>query len=180
MTDFYPLPTHSAIIALAAELRADAAHRRDDRTVRQLDRVIVGLTCGATLERRNGGLLVGSVNTPGAVYATNGDRCTCQSSRPCWHAMTHELIATLDQTAADTADMEAALSNPDEPGEEPGDGPNPGDSEPGIGPPTEGDECPDQYRMTLSAYCVNRLIIAPRRAHGARLAQARTASAYAV
>lgn len=156
-TDFFPLPTHAAIIQFATELRADAVQARDDTTVRQLDRVIVALTCGAGLERRNGGLLVSSINTPGAVYATDGHRCTCQSSRPCWHMGVVDLIATLEETASDTADMEAdaaALL----------DDPPPGDDEPGIGP-TEGDETPpDRPRsapLVLSPFMARKLLLIP-------------------
>lgn len=102
-----PIPPAAAIIARAVDLRESAVRQNDPACVRQIDRVIVSVACGARMAWDRGTLLVQSLNTPGAVYRVRCGQCTCLARKPCWHNALVELLLDIQSTEAETADMEA-------------------------------------------------------------------------
>lgn len=103
-----PIPAASDIIARAAELRESAVRQNDSACVRQIDRLIVSVACGARMAWDRGVLLVQSLNTPSNIYRVRCGQCTCKATKPCWHNALYELLLDMQQTEADTADMEAS------------------------------------------------------------------------
>lgn len=106
-TSDMPIPTPAIILVRAVELRADAVQARDDGTVRQLDRVIVSLSCGASAWWLDGNLCVTSVNSPGVIYVISCGVCSCPARKPCWHMQLLDLILDIQDTLAGDADFEA-------------------------------------------------------------------------
>jgi hypothetical protein len=102
-----PVPPVIAILGRAAEWRAGFVRQSDAAAIRQIDRLIVSVACGARMAWDRGVLLVESLNTPENVYRVRCGQCTCKATKPCWHNALYELLLDLAQTAADTADMEA-------------------------------------------------------------------------
>lgn len=105
------IPPAEQIAALAKE-RSDTAQRHGDWAgAAQLARVRVNVMRGAPLLWHLGDLLVSSLNTPGAVYVVSRRGCSCPNGRKgkaqCWHVALFDLLLDLQQTAADTADMQA-------------------------------------------------------------------------
>jgi hypothetical protein len=101
------IPAAADILAVAKEQRADAVRQNDGATVRQLDKVIVGITCGAQLRWVLGDLHVSSVNNPGTTYVLSCGQCSCPAFKPCWHLKLLEILLDMLDTAAGDADMEA-------------------------------------------------------------------------
>lgn len=102
-----PIPPLFVLLPRAAELRGSALRQNDPACVRQIDRLIVSVACGARMAWDRGTLLVQSLNTPGAVYRVRCGQCTCKATKPCWHNALYELLLDMQQTLADTADMDA-------------------------------------------------------------------------
>lgn len=101
------IPPMVSLLARAAEYRASMVRLKDTSATRQIDRLIVSVACGARMAWDRGVLLVESLNTPGAVYRVRCGQCTCKATKPCWHNALYELLVEMQQTASDTADMEA-------------------------------------------------------------------------
>lgn len=103
-----PIPPAADITARAVELRMSAVRQQDAPAVRQAERVIVGVACGARMAWDLGTLLVTSLNTPENVYRVRCGQCTCLARKPCWHVALCELLIELLETEAQTADHLAA------------------------------------------------------------------------
>jgi hypothetical protein len=154
------IPAQAEILAVCVEQRADAVRQHDDATVRQLDRVIVGVSCGAQLRWVLGDLHIGSVNNPGVIYILSCGRCPCPATKPCWHLKLLDILLEMQDTAAGDADMEAdadewAMQGEDGPiihlqlyCDPPNEGPSLGDE--------EGDELPDRARAFGQRLCAAR------------------------
>ena len=102
----------AAEIADAAKEQADLARQHGDHPgAGQLDRVRLNVLKGARMAWHLGDLLIASLNTPGAVYAVNRRGCSCANGRAgkssCWHVAAFDLLLQMQQTRADTADMQA-------------------------------------------------------------------------
>ena len=102
----------AAEIADAAKEQADLARQHGDHIgAGQLDRVRLNVLKGARMAWHLGELLIASLNTPGAVYAVNRRGCSCANVRAgktsCWHVGLFDLLLQMQQTRADTADMQA-------------------------------------------------------------------------
>ena len=102
----------AAEIADAAKEQADLARQHGDHIgAGQLDRVRLNVLKGARMAWHLGELLIASLNTPGAVYAVNRRGCSCANGRAgktsCWHVGLFDLLLQMQQTRADTADMQA-------------------------------------------------------------------------
>jgi hypothetical protein len=106
-----PLPTADEILTIAKERSELAQLHSDYAGAAQLNRVRVNIKRGARLTWSMGDLLVQSVNNPGQVYSVNRAGCTCKNGAAgkssCWHVCLFDLLLDLQQTEADTADMEA-------------------------------------------------------------------------
>ena len=102
-----PIPPRAAILDRASELRESAVRQNDAACVRQIDRLIVSVACGARMAWDRGVLLVMSLNTPGNVYRVRCGQCSCTSRKPCWHAALYETLVDMIDTEAVTADMDA-------------------------------------------------------------------------
>ncbi len=100
-----PIPAAHDITARAVELRAAGIRQNDPAAVRQAERVIVGVACGAQASWQIGALLITSITTPGNVYRVRCGACTCQARKPCWHIALCELLIELftDVVTADDA-----------------------------------------------------------------------------
>lgn len=101
----------AAEIADAAKEQADLARQHGDHVgAGQLDRVRLNVLSGARMAFHLGDLLIASLNTPGAVYAVNRRGCSCANGRAgkssCWHVAAFDLLLQMQQTRADTADMQ--------------------------------------------------------------------------
>ena len=99
-------------IADAAQEAGDLAWRHGDRaTGGQFDRVRMNVLSGARLRWHAGDLLISSVNNPGAVYVVNRRGCSCpagqKGKQTCWHIGLLELLIDIQQTAAESADIDA-------------------------------------------------------------------------
>jgi len=133
------IPAAADILVVAKEQRADAVQQHDAATIRQLDRVIVGVACGARIWWDLGDLHVTSVNNPGAEYIVSCGQCNCPAFKPCWHMKLWDILLDMLDTAAGDADMEAdadELASYDPPGDNPL-GDEEGDSVPSGRTPAE-------------------------------------------
>lgn len=114
------IPPTANILALIKE-RYDLARLHEDYPgAGQLDRARLNIDRGARLAWSYGDLLIQSVNNPGSVYSVNRAGCTCPNGRAgrasCWHVCLYDLLIELQETAADTADMDAEKAESDDPG----------------------------------------------------------------
>lgn len=105
------IPSAEEIADLAKE-RSDLAQQHGDWAgAAQLNRLRVNVLRRARLCWHLGDLLISSLNTPGAIYSVNRRGCSCPNGRAgkaqCWHVALYDLLLDMQQTAADTADMEA-------------------------------------------------------------------------
>lgn len=128
------IPSLATLVNAALDTRADAQACGDTTSVRHIDKLIANLYRGQhqRFDPASGALIVRSANQPGAVYRVTAQRCSCPSYAPyCTHRRLYDLILTVLDTQADTADM--ALDPPfDDPLPDPGPG----------GPGVPGDDRP--------------------------------------
>lgn len=106
-----PIPDRESILALVKE-RFDQAQLHGDMCgAGQLNRVRQNLLRGALLAWHLGDLLIQSVNNPGSVYSVNARGCTCpngaKGKQECWHVGLYDLLISMQEEDAATADMEA-------------------------------------------------------------------------
>jgi hypothetical protein len=104
-----PIPPMLSILARASEWRKGFVRIGDAAAVRQIDRLIVSVACGARMAWDRGILLVESLNTPGNVYRVRCGQCTCKAVKPCWHNALYELLLDVQATEIETADQEADM-----------------------------------------------------------------------
>lgn len=107
------IPANAAILARAADLRADAVQQRDTARVRQLDHLRDALRSGVRMAWNLGDLLVSSASTPGAHYVVSCGRCNCPAYKPCKHLALFDILIDMLDTDAGDADFEIEPETPD-------------------------------------------------------------------
>lgn len=104
------VPSKQRIIDRANDARHDANQHHAYDTVRHLDKLISNLNRGMSAKwNADGHLIVRSCNTPLAIYTVTSNNCSCPAYIDyCTHRRLYDLLISMFETEADTADMDAA------------------------------------------------------------------------